>query len=190
MRISSYYKNIFYNKKNIILIILIILGIIYRLIQHHPNFSPLAAIALFSGFYFKKAWTAFIPLVILFITDYFIGFYEIKIMVSVYISFAIIAFIGIIVAKNKSALKILFGSITGSVLFFLITNFAVWYFSRWYSHDFQGLINSYTMAIPFFRNTIVGDLFFTILIFGSYEFALRLNSYQLFKMKKALNKSN
>jgi len=159
-------------EKIIFTLLLLATGVFYRFIPHPPNFSPVAAIALFGGFYYRKYWSAFLPLAILFFTDFFLGFYEIKIMLSVYASFALIALIGIVVRKYKSLPTIIGGSLTGSLLFFLATNFAVWLFGNWYSHNLSGLANCFYMALPFFRNTLMGDLFFTSVFFGLYELAL------------------
>ncbi len=60
-------------------------------------------------------------------------------------------------------------SLSGSILFFILTNFAVWTFSQWYPHNIQGLIECYMMAVPFFKNTLLGDLFYASVIFGCYE---------------------
>lgn len=157
------------NKDKIIaVIILIAVGISYRLFPHPPNFAPVAAISLFSGFYFRRHFVL-IPLVIMLISDIFIGFYDWKLMAVVYFSFVLVSFIGILMRKNKSVLALIGCSLTGSVLFFILTNFAVWALGQWYPHNFQGLIECYVMAIPFFKNTLMGDLFYSSVIFGCYE---------------------
>lgn len=158
------------NRQNIaILAILFSFGFLYRIINYPPNFTPLAAISLFAGFYFRKSWAVFLPVFILFFSDIFIGFYEWKIMVSVYGSFALIGLLGILINKKTFAFQIALSSIAGSFLFFIATNFAVWYFGNWYPYDMQGLIYCFYGAIPFFRNTLTGDLFFNGAIFGCYE---------------------
>ncbi|MCX6763739.1 MAG: hypothetical protein NTZ97_03360 [Candidatus Moranbacteria bacterium] len=155
-------------EKVIAVIILILVGISYRLFPHPPNFAPVAAISLFSGFYFRR-YFIFIPVVIMLVSDIFIGFYDWKLMAVVYFSFILVCFIGILMRKNKSVLSLIGYSLTGSILFFLLTNFAVWFFASWYPHNFQGLTECYLMAIPFFKNTIAGDLFYASVIFGCYE---------------------
>src|SRR4030042_2748273 len=145
-------------------------GICYRFLPHPPNFSPVAAIALFGGFYFRKYWAAFIPIAVIFFTDIFLGFYEIKVMLAVYASFALIALLGILVRRRKSLPMILAASLSGSLLFFFVTNFAVWLFGNWYPHNFSGLADCFYLAIPFFRNILLGDLFYASLFFGAYEF--------------------
>jgi hypothetical protein len=95
-------------------------------------------------------------------------------MVAVYASFLLCSFIGLFIKKKKKWSTILGGSILAAFLFFLITNFAVWFFTPWYSHSFQGLISCYAVALPFFRNTILGNVFYTGLFFGAYEIILAL----------------
>ena len=157
------------NKEKIVaVLILILVGIAYRLFPHPPNFAPVAAISLFSGFYFRR-YFIFMPVFIMLISDIFIGFYDWKLMAVVYFSFILIGFIGILMRKNKSVLSLISYSLLGSILFFILTNLAVWFFSSWYPHNFHGLVECYAMAIPFFKNTLLGDLFYASVIFGCYE---------------------
>lgn len=147
---------------------IIVFGVLQRLLPHHPNISPIAALCLFGGVYLPKR-LVFLPLLALLISDYFIGFYGFD-MFYVYGSFALIALIGWWLKKHKKAGYILGSSLISSVLFFIITNFGVWAPpNNWYPHTLSGLIQSYTMAIPFFRNTILGDLGYTVALFGGYE---------------------
>jgi hypothetical protein len=89
-------------------------------------------------------------------------------MLSVYASFALCSIIGLWLRKHQSALPIIGASLVSSTLFFLITNAAVWKFQKMYPHTLAGLGQSYTMALPFFRNTLIGDLVFTGLFFGIF----------------------
>ncbi len=152
---------------------LILTGMIFiaafaRLIPHPPNFAPVAAMALFGGAYFSKRWVAFlIPLAAMFVTDLFLGFHST--MWAVYLSFVIIVGIGMLMIKQKKISNIFLASVSASVLFFVITNFAVWASGIYYAKDLSGLAASYTAAIPFFHYTLLGDLFFVALMFGSYE---------------------
>lgn len=173
--------------KLIIPILLIALGLIARLLPHPANFAPIGAIALFSALYLPRKYALVIPLVAMFISDIFIGFYSLPIMLSVYSGFIIMGMIGLLVKRNnhssptgKKILNILSGTLVGSILFFLLTNLAVWAFGTMYTHTFSGLIQSYTMAIPFFKNSLLGDLFYCGIMIGGYEFIL------LLKTKRAL----
>ncbi|MBZ9572151.1 hypothetical protein KJA15_02380 [Patescibacteria group bacterium] len=159
------------SQKNKIIIsaILVIFGIVFRLLPHPWNFTPIAAISLFSGVYLGGLLSPFLPVLTMFLGDIFLGFYEWKLMLIVYGSFALIGLIGLVIKKYKSLETILAGSLLASVLFFLITNFAVWQFTPWYSPTWSGLIQCYFQALPFFRNTLLGNLFYTGVLFGAYE---------------------
>jgi len=156
-------------KKYLPAFILITLGMAVRFLPHPANFAPIGAIAIFSGIYLPKKWAVVLPLAAMFFSDVFIGFYALPIMFSVYAGFIIMALIGLAIRKNKKASTILGGTILGSVIFYLVTNGAVWAFGSLYPHTTAGLINCYTMAIPFFRNSLLGDLFYTGALVGAYE---------------------
>lgn len=150
-------------------VILIILGAGARLVPHPANVAPIAAIALFGAMYLPRRMALVLPLIALFISDLMIGWYELPMMLSVYGSFLIIGLIGLAVRKRKNVVTIVGGTLLGSVLFYIITNGVGWMFGSLYPHTAAGLIESYTMAIPFFRNTLLGDLFFVGLLVGSKE---------------------
>jgi hypothetical protein len=154
-------------------LLLITLGFVSRLLPHPANFAPIGAIALFAGLYLPKRWAIILPMLAMFASDYFIGFYNWRIMLAVYGSFAIAGLIGLWVRKNKKFHTILGGTLLGSITFFTITNFAVWAFGTMYTHNFDGLTQCYTMAIPFFKNTLLGDIFYTTILVGSFELAIR-----------------
>jgi len=154
-------------KKIIYPLFIIIIAILTRLLPHPPNFSPIAAIALFGGVYFNKKYALIIPLIILFISDIFLGFHST--IPFVYGSFLITGLIGLWLKNHQDFKSILFGTLLSSVLFFLITNFGVWLVGSLYVKNMTGLAQSYFMAIPFFRYSILGDLFYTGIFFGSYQ---------------------
>ena len=158
----------------IIALFFILIGVSLRIIPHAPNFTPIAAIALFGGVYFSKKIALFLPVLAMLISDVFIGFYDLKIMAAVYGSFILCTILGFWLKKRKKWQTVAGAAILSSVLFFLITNFAVWAFSPWYAKTFSGIIQSYIMALPFFRNTLLGDLFYVGAFFGAYELALSL----------------
>ena len=154
----------------LIALLLILIATSLRLIPHPPNFAPIAAIALFGGVYFSKKIAFILPLLSLIISDVFIGFYEPKLMASVYGSFLICVILGFWLKKNKKWYTVLGSSLLASIIFFVITNFAVWTFTPWYVKTFSGLVQCYIMAIPFFKNTLLGGLFYVTIFFGIYEF--------------------
>jgi hypothetical protein len=157
----------------VVAFMLILLAAFSRIIPHPANFTPITAIALFGSAYLDKRSALLIPIAALLVSDYFIGFYDG--MVWVYGSFLAIACIGFLLRNRRTVPMILGASISGSVLFFLVTNFGVWMSSPGlYPHTVAGLIACYTAAIPFFRNTLGGDLLFVTVIFGLYALLTRL----------------
>lgn len=154
--------------------LIVVFGVFSRLLPHHPNVVPITALCLFGAAYLPKKFV-FLPLVALFVSDYFIGFYGID-MLYVYGSFLIIALLGLGLRENKSAVLVVGSSLLSSILFFIITNLGVWAPpNNWYTHNLAGLMKSYTMALPFFRNSLIGDLGYTIALFGGYELIQRFS---------------
>ena len=138
--------------RNIIIISLIFLAVITRLLPHPPNFTPITGIALFAVNSFADKKLAFLlPLLCMIVTDFFIGFHSI--VPFVYLSIVGISCIGY-VSKKISSVTIL----KSSLLFFIISNFGVWLVG--YPNSIAGFLACYTMALPFFVNTILGDFFF------------------------------
>jgi hypothetical protein len=154
----------------LVLTLIVFTAAFLRLIPHPPNFAPIAAIALFGGANFNKKYLAFIiPLAALFLSDLVIGLYNYAWIV--YLSFALIVVLGIVMLKKKNIKNLIFASVSASVCFFIITNFSVWALGTLYPKNPAGLIESYIAAIPFFQNALIGDLFFVGVMFGVYELA-------------------
>jgi len=151
--------------------IIILFAVILRLVPHVPNFAPISGMALFGGAYLNKKYALIVPLIAMFLSDIFLGLHST--MVFVYGSFILTGLIGLWLRKHKTFTDIIGAAFLSSLLFFLITNFGVWLEGRLYPANLSGLMSSYTLAIPFFRNTILGDLFYTGLFFGSYELAIK-----------------
>lgn len=160
--------------------LIIICGVLARLLPHRPNIVPITALCLFAGAYLPKKFS-FLPLLALLISDFFIGFYGIT-MLYVYGSFAITCAIGVFLRKHRSFKWVLCSAFLSSVIFFVITNFGVWAPpGNWYPHTLNGLVQCYIMAIPFFRNSLIGDIGYTILLFGGYELVQRFAKKYLHK---------
>ncbi len=153
--------------------LLILLVAATRLVPHPENIAPITAMALFGGVYLPKKYAFIVPIGAMLISDYFIGFYG-REMFFVYGSFLLSGVIGLWLRKNQQWKSIIGGTLLSSVLFYLITNFGVWLLPHSsYSKDLSGLMQSYTMAIPFFRNSLLGDIGYTLLLFGSYQLLQR-----------------
>ena len=155
----------------IVALFFVLIGVGFRLVPHAPNFAPIAAIALFGGVYFSKKIAVIIPVSAMLISDIFLGFYDLKLMAFVYGSFILCAVLGFWLKNHKKWHTVAGTAVLSSVLFFIITNFAVWAFSPWYAKTFSGIIQCYIMALPFFRNSLLGDIFYGFVFFGSYELA-------------------
>jgi len=155
------------NRQNAIIAVLIVLAIASRLLPHPPNFAPIAAIALFGGALFSSRAIAFLmPFVVMLVSDAIIGFHSH--MPVVYGLFLITVLIGFALRDRVKMGTVIGASLVSSTLFFVGSNLAVWYGSAFYTQDWAGLMACYTMAIPFFQNTVLGDLFYTGALFGSY----------------------
>jgi len=152
--------------KNVFLISIILFAIFSRFIPHPPNFTPITAIALLSSKGFKNRWIIYvIPIISLFISDLFLGFHDT--IPFVYGAFFLITLLG------KTVKKISIGTVLiSSAIFFLLSNFGVWFYN--YPITLDGLISCYTLAIPFFINTILGDLFYSAIMIYPY-YALQKN---------------
>ena len=155
------------SKKEKVLFSFVLIAALTRLVPHPPNFAPITAMSLFAGAYFTRKQFAFmVPLLAMLISDLFLGFYTISIFV--YLSFAVITFIG--QQKNRVTPKLV---LLGSVLFFLISNFGVWLL--YYPKTIDGLVTCFALAIPFFATSLLGDIFYSlIMVFGFSAVSRRL----------------
>jgi hypothetical protein len=152
------------------LLVAILTAAALRLVPHPPNFTPIGAMALFSGAYLGRRVLAFVaPLAALLLSDLVLGFYHGQ--ATVYFSVALIVMLGMVALQRRSALRIAAAALASSVLFFVITNFGMWLFSGFYPRTVAGLEACYVAAIPFFQNTVAGDLFYAALLFGGFRVA-------------------
>lgn len=165
--------------KILFVVVIVSLAAASRLVDHPFNFTPIAAMSLFAGCYLQKKWGVFLPLLAMFVSDYFIGFYNWQVMVSVYLSIALAFGIGWFLRRHKKWYNVFFASLVSSFTFFILTNLAVWAFFNWYPHTWAGLINNFTLALPFFRNTIMGDLVYTAVFFGVFELVLKMSEKRI-----------
>ena len=151
----------------------IIFGIaLFRVMPHLPNVSPVAAMALFGGAYFADKRMAFIvPFLALLLSDLVIGLHDT--MLFVYAGFALTVFIGIKIQKSITLSHVAASAVGASVLFFVLTNLGVWATSGMYPMTANGLMQAYVAAIPFFQNSLIGNLVFTALMFGGYALLQR-----------------
>ena len=145
------------------------------------NFSPVGAMALFGGAYIaKKHWAFIFPMIALwlsnlvlnnvFYTKYYPTF-SFGFELTVFVSFALVVAIGIVVLKKVNLTNLLIANVLGTIGFFLISNFFVWAGGKMYPQTMEGFITCYTMALPFLKNTLISNLLYSAVMFGVYEYA-------------------
>jgi len=164
-----------------VLSIIILLAAFTRIMPHPPNFSPMAAIGLFGAAHFAKKWQAFfIPLIGIWVSDLVINNYVYSSSSSnfvwfysgfywQYMSYILIIFTGLFIFNRGISLTKTFGGMmSSSGIFFLVSNFGVWTGGTMYPKNFGGLITCYVAGVPFIHNTIISDVLFTTVLFGTY----------------------
>ena len=179
-------------KKLISPLTIILIAAALRLFPHTANFAPITAMALFGGTYLNRKLAFIIPLGAMLVSDYlllyinpfgtpilnFTKIYPPQALIhdtilAIYASFILSGLVGLWLKKHKSAANILAAAFFCSLQFFLLSNAAVW-IAGMYDRSIVGLFQSYVAAIPFFRGTFLGDVFYTTAFFGSYELAISL----------------
>ncbi|MBI3502456.1 MAG: hypothetical protein HY063_11755 [Bacteroidetes bacterium] len=161
--------------------IAILAAALFRLLPHPFNFTPVGAMALFGGAYFTNRILAFVVVTAsLYLSDLVLNIHYFGKFIFLYdgfywtyAGFFLIIFIGFWLSSRIKLQNILGASLIASIIFFLVTNFGCWPGSTIYPQTFGGLLACYAAGIPFFSNTIAGDLFYTAVLFGSFELAKR-----------------
>ena len=153
---------------------LILLGIAARFAPHPDNVTPLAAIALFGGAYLPKRWAIWLPVAVIALSDVVIGLHAG--VIFTWSAAALIGFVGWWVRRQPSPGRIVRAAILSSAVFFLVTNFGVWLLGEngtVYPKTLGGVWACFVAAMPFFRNTLAGDLVITTALFGLYGLIIR-----------------
>jgi len=156
------------------LILIILAAAATRLLPHPPNMTSITALALFGGAYFTRSWLAFfVPLAALALSDLVLGLYWSWSMMAFqphmwvqYLAFSLVVMIGLSLRGRTSAARVAAMTLASSVTFFVVTNFGEWVFQPWYPKTGEGLVAAYIAAIPFFRNSLIGDFAYVALLFG------------------------
>ncbi len=163
--------------------VIVVLAALTRLVPHPPNVTPIATMALFGGACLRSRWLAFLlPLGAMLLSDVALALavYGISSMQSqpvVYLCMLATVAMGRLIQGKRSAATIALTTWASSLLFYLVTNFAVWAFGSLYPKTWAGLFACYTAALPFFRNSVAGDFAFAAVLFGG--FALLERSFAL-----------
>ncbi|MDR1153857.1 MAG: hypothetical protein LBL04_04030 [Bacteroidales bacterium] len=156
-----------------------------RLLPHPPNFAPIGGMALFgAAYYSKRYWAFLIPIVSMWISDLvlnnvvyaryfdgFVWFYSGSLFTCG--AFVLIALLGLWTLRKVRIPALLLSTVAASALFFAVSNFGVWWSAGMYPHTASGLWACYVAGLPFFRNTLGGDLVYTALLFGVFEWSVR-----------------
>lgn len=167
----------------LVLLALIVVAALTRVLPHPPNFSPVAALALFGGAYFlNRRWAVFVPLLALAISDLALarmhgGLYGTWFSGSgiwlVYGATAMIAMMGFGLRGRVGGASVLGYSLGASVFFFLVTNAGAWLTDPMYPKTLAGLGAAYTAGIPFFQWTVLGTLAYAAALFGGFALLRR-----------------
>jgi Family of unknown function (DUF6580) len=154
---------------------LIGLDIVARLAPHAPNFTPVAASALFAGMVLRsRALALLVPVLAMALSDLAIGGDDWRIMGVIYAALLLPAGFGMWARRLKTPLVLAPLVLASSCIFFISTNFAVWAFSGMYAPTVDGLARCYIAALPFFQYTALGDIFWTAVLFGGFWLARSL----------------
>ena len=157
------------NIKVILICAIIFLVSLTRIFPHPPNFTPILALAIFGGAYLPNRITAIsLPIISMFISDLIIGFHSQ--IFTVYATIILLSILGHLM-KTKNFKNFAITGFTGSLIFFIITNFSVWLGGNLYPLTIDGIIQCYIMAIPFFHNTLISTILFLTILFFGYSFA-------------------
>jgi len=152
----------FYNKFQfyILPVLLILILSFSRLIPHPSNFTPILAVGIFAGFYFKNFILSFFVVVFsMFLGDLYLGFHST--MFFTYSALAVSVLAGYFI-KNFKFLEIFTSGLISSLSFFIITNFGAWLTLAMYEKSLSGLMKAYILAIPFFHNTLISTFLYLI----------------------------
>lgn len=150
-------------------LLILLSGILTRFTDHAPNFTPTIALALFGGVYLPRKYTVIVPVMFMLLSDLVLGFHNT--MFFTWGSVVLISLLGIRLREQKRFSIFLLGGVFSAVLFFIITNLGVW--PTLYPLTWQGLVECFVAAIPFFRNTFVSTVVYCAVFYGVYELIAR-----------------
>ncbi len=152
--------------------LLIFLGVLSRLVPHPANVTAVGGLAIFSGARLETKKAVVVTMGTMLLSDIVLGFHSV--MWATYGSLLLAVLLGKLVQNKRSIGWIVGATLTSSILFYLITNFAVWFIpGSMYPKTLNGLVESYVMALPFFRNSVIGDLGYSIMFFSAYELVMK-----------------
>jgi uncharacterized protein DUF6580 len=151
---------------------LVAFGVVMRLLPHPANLAPMGAIALFGGAVLPRKLAWWVPVTAMVASDAVLGFYHG--IGFTWLGFLLVALYGMSLRGRGNWLRVPLGVVGSSVIFFLVSNFGVWVQGQLYAHTWSGLVRCYQLALPFYRNTFLGDLLYSVLLFGAYALVQQL----------------
>jgi hypothetical protein len=164
------------SSKSLVLLLVVITAAM-RFLPHLDNFSPIGALAIFSGAYITDKRYFILPLVVLFIGDAVTGFYSAYVMIAVYVGFACSAVLAKLMLKRSiSAHRFLVATILGALAFYMISNVGMWWVA--YPQTPVGLLQCWAEGLPFLARSLAGDLIYGAALFGAIEWHKRSLRYQ------------
>lgn len=157
-------RQIISNKSFQLAVALVAIGVIFRLLPHEANFAPVAALSLLAGALLGWRYALAVPLGIMLISDLVIGFYSS--MAFTWLGFLLIAAFGMLFRKSSLTKRVVLGSLGSAVIFFVVSNLGVWLMSGMYQLNLAGLVECFTLALPFFRATLLSDIVYSGVFFS------------------------
>jgi uncharacterized protein DUF6580 len=153
--------------------VLIVLAAASRLLPHPPNFAPVAAMGLFAGAFSGRRYAWLVAFGALLASDVVLGFYHPVSMFWNYLAYAACLLLGSgLLARTRSLGRIAGAVLASAVTFFVLSNFGMWA-SGYYPRTWDGLVQCYVQALPFFRNTLASDVLYSAVLFGAHALLTR-----------------
>lgn len=158
------------NQQLVLAVLLTAFVVLSRLLPHLPNFTPVTAVAVLGGTLMPKRWALLLPLTAMVVSDILIGLHPL--VLCTWGSFGLIALLAGRARQRASLGSLMLLGVSGSVLFYIITNFGVWLQGQMYKVNVSGLLSCYYHALPFFRNMLAGDILYIGFFYAAFRAVL------------------
>jgi len=171
-------------------IVIFVLGLSFRLLPHPSNISPLAGLLFLASREIRSNLVLLIlPLFVGFIGDLFLKTDASAFFVTA--GFVLSAFLGrVLLQSSFSFLRLGAASLLSSLSFFVLSNFGVWFAGYLYSRDLSGLVQCFTLALPFFERSMLSDLVCSFGIFGLLVWVKRIRGENVQALERNSTGSN
>lgn len=154
---------------------LVVTGVLLRVLRHYgwielpPNMAPVSAMAMFAAVNLPRRYAIAVPFALMVLSDALIGWYNAGVLISVYACFGFSLMLGWWLRGRVNIPRLVGATILGSLVFYFVTNAAVWALEGSYPNTMAGLMQSYVAGLPFLRGTLFGDVVYTGLFFGLHQ---------------------